>query len=98
MEPGSLLMAALGGAVVSVIVFYFGWHKREQEKGESLRRDAEQKLKEATAQAEAKMRAAEIDAKDLVFKAKSAAEKEADQRRAELLGQEKRIGQKEEQI
>ena len=92
------IVVGLGGAALGAVLFYVLFYKKEQEKGEALKRDAEQKLKDAEAQATAVLRAAEIDAKDMVFKAKSAAEKEADQRRAELLGQEKRLGQKEEQI
>src|SRR6185503_5211232 len=96
-EITTILLGA-GGLAVGALLFYVLFYRKEQQLAEKLTRDAEQKLKDAEAQAEAKLRAADIDAKDIVFKAKSAAEKEADQRRAELLGQEKRLGQKEEQI
>ncbi len=94
----TMLLSAAGGVALGALLFYVLFYRRDQQKAELLTRDAEQKLKDAETQAESKLRAADIDAKDIVFKAKTAAEKEADQRRAELLGQEKRLGQKEEQI
>lgn len=89
------LIAGLGaGLGAGYLVFY----RREKEEAEGKLKAAESKLKDAESHASSVLRAAEIDAKDIVFKAKSAAEKEADQRRAELLSQERKLGQKEDQL
>ena len=86
------------GLIVGLAAGYVFFYRRERAEAEAKLAAAELKTKEAEQQANTLVRAAEIDAKDIVFKAKSAAEKEADQRRADLLSQEKKLGQKEDQV
>lgn len=92
------LVCASVALAVGLGIGYFVFSKKDQENHEALKREAEQKAKDAELQAQNILRGAEIDAKDMVFKAKAAAEKEADQRRAEILSQEKKLGQKEDQL
>src|SRR5450432_1047463 len=87
-----------GGLAIGLGAGYIFFYRREHEQATAKLQDAELKLKDAEQQAATLVRAADIDAKDIVFKAKSAAEKEADQRRAELLSQERKLGQKEDQL
>lgn len=94
----SLVVTLLAGLAAGLGAGYLVFYKREKEEAEQKLRAADSKLKDAEAQAQSVLRAAEIDAKDMVFKAKSSAEKEADQRRAELLNQERKLGQKEDQL
>jgi len=98
MGTALIFVCALAALVLGFGIGYFFFYRREKTQAEHLKHDAAQKLKEAEQHASTVIRAAEVDAKDIVFKAKSAAEKEADQRRADLVSQEKKLGQKEEQI
>jgi ribonuclease Y len=92
------IVYVLAGLVVGLGAGYIFFYRREREEAGAKLQAAELKMKEAEQQSQTLVRAAEIDAKDIVFKAKSAAEKEADQRRAELLSQERKLGQKEDQV
>ena len=98
MDVVQTIVYVVVGLVVGLGAGYLFFYRRERGEAEAKMAAAELKTKEAEQQANTLVRAAEIDAKDIVFKAKSAAEKEADQRRSELLSQERKLGQKEDQV
>jgi len=92
------LIIILLGVGTGVLVGYFLFFKKDQTDFESLKKEIEIKQQEAEQKAHALLRAADIDAKDMLLKAKTQAEKEADERRGNLISQEKKLGIKEEQL
>ncbi len=88
------LLALLAGVVVGVLVH------RQSEKARvgSAQSQAEKLLAAATSEADAIKRNAELEAKEIVFRAKSEAEEDSHKRLAELQKQQERLLKREESL